>query len=249
MNITFLGVGEACDPAHGNTSLVVSTSGVSLLIDCGFSVPHRYFALQRSADQLDACYISHFHGDHVFGLPLLLLRLAEMGRSKPLLLLGPAGMAKHAARLLDLAYPGFAARLPFEREYLEMVPGTPLDALGLTWQTVLSEHSQPNLCLRLDDVHHSLGYSGDGRPVAACDELYDGVSLLVHEAFSLHDRLPNHGSVASCLELARRCQVGRLALVHLGRETRASEQAAIQAMIAPWKGQVLLPADGDILTL
>lgn len=249
MHIVFLGVGEACDPACGNTALEVRTSGVSLLLDCGFSVPHRYFALERSADALDACYISHLHGDHVFGLPLLLLRLAEMGRSKPLLLLGPAGLAEHAARLLELAYPGFTARLPFAREYLEMAPGTPLEALGLTWQAAISEHSLTNLCLRLDDVSYSLGYSGDGRPTEACAKLYDGVSLLVHEAFGLHDGIPNHGSVAACLDLARRCQVGRLALVHLGRETRARDLAAVHDMIAPWGARVLLPVDGDSLLL
>jgi len=249
MEIIFLGVGEACDPRHGNTSLLVRTEGVSLLCDCGFSVPRSFFAHTDEPDALDACFISHLHGDHVFGLPLLLLRLAEMGRSKPLLLLGPDGIAEHGTRLLELAYPGYSTRLPFALEEIEMAPGSPLDALGLTWQVAGSEHSLPNLCVRVDDGRHSLGYSGDGRPTPAGAELYQGVSLLVHEAFCLDDRIANHGSVGTCLELARRCQVGRLALVHLGRETRTTEMVAVQERIAPWREQILLPEDGELLTL
>ena len=75
MNVFFVGVGEACDAKHGNTSIHVQTvDDTCILCDCGFSVAHSYFAFFDDSDQLDILWNSHFHGDHFFGIPLLLLK-------------------------------------------------------------------------------------------------------------------------------------------------------------------------------
>ena len=108
MEIQFLGVGEACDEEHPNTSLLVTTSkGGSFLLDCGFTTPHIYFGLHRQVDELDAVWISHFHGDHFFGIPLLLLRFWEMGREKRLIIAGQDGVKEKVHSAMELAYPGF----------------------------------------------------------------------------------------------------------------------------------------------
>ena len=96
MNVFFVGVGEACDAKHGNTSIHVQTvNDTCLLCDCGFSAAHSYFAFCDDPDQLDMVWNSHFHGDHFFGMPLLLLRFWEMKRSKPLVIAGQAGVEEH----------------------------------------------------------------------------------------------------------------------------------------------------------
>jgi ribonuclease BN (tRNA processing enzyme) len=93
MQIHFLGVGEACDGNQPNTSILLKpdiedTAG-RILLDCGFSVPHQYFSLDPSPEELEILWISHFHGDHFLGTPLLLLWFWEMGRQKSLHILGP----------------------------------------------------------------------------------------------------------------------------------------------------------------
>ena len=85
--VTFLGVGEACDERLPNTSVLIQPQNKetgSLLLDCGFTVPASFFAYNQDPEDLSAIWISHFHGDHFFGLPLLLLRLYEEGRRAPL---------------------------------------------------------------------------------------------------------------------------------------------------------------------
>lgn len=54
MHLTFLCTGEACDPCHGNSSLLVRSGGKSLLLDRGFSVPHAYFGHEDDPEALAA---------------------------------------------------------------------------------------------------------------------------------------------------------------------------------------------------
>ena len=75
MRVTFLGVGEACDETMPNTSVWVETEAdnrrSSVLLDCGFTVPPNYWQRTSDPEDLDALWISHFHGDHFFGVPAL----------------------------------------------------------------------------------------------------------------------------------------------------------------------------------
>ena len=66
MEITFLGVGEAFDERLPNTSILVQTGsedgGVTLLLDCGYSVPPRFWELGLETDNLDGIWIAERMG-------------------------------------------------------------------------------------------------------------------------------------------------------------------------------------------
>jgi ribonuclease Z len=254
MEITFLGVGEACDPAQPNTSLLINTTtkdgaGRQLLLDCGFTIPHLYFADCKDPEQLDLLWISHFHGDHFFGVPLLQLRFWEMGRHKPLLILGQPGIRQKLSQALELAYPGFTKRLCYPLEFLEITPGRRVSLLGLEWQAAANEHSQPALAIRIDNNGRSIFYSGDGRPTAATTALAHGCDLAVHEAFHLEGESGGHGSIRRCLEFAREADVTRLALVHMERQNR-NRQREIENLLAEASGfMVFLPDSGQKIEL
>ena len=68
MKITWNGTGSAWSTHWGNSSAVVESGGKRLLIDCGHTVPARLQAMGLSLRDLDAVFISHLHGDHVYGL-------------------------------------------------------------------------------------------------------------------------------------------------------------------------------------
>src|SRR6266508_5389269 len=83
-------------------------------------------------DALDAVLISHFHGDHFFGLPFLILEYAYAtggpGRTSPrtrdLTIVGPPGIEEKSESLLALGYPNMTQKeLGFKRRYVEMEPG------------------------------------------------------------------------------------------------------------------------------
>lgn len=248
MEIFFLGVGEACDSRHGNTSALVTTRGSNILLDCGFSVPHRFFAHCNDPDCLDHVWISHFHGDHFFGLPLLLLRFWEMGRTRPLQLIGQQGIRLKAETALELAYPGFGEKLSFPLQFHRIQPEASLELEALKLQCVPTNHSQSNFGLLLDDGHHRLYYSGDGRPTDDVIRLARGCDLALHEAFTWEDFIPNHGSVTGCLQLMEKAEIKQLALLHIERKTRIKRQVAFEKLLKN-RPDVLLPTEGDSMRL
>ena len=233
MQVHFLGVGEACDPERFNTSLLVLSGSKNhyILLDCGFTTPHRYFADCSDPNQLDALWISHFHGDHFFGIPLLLLRFWEMVRTKPLLLVGPPGLPEKVEKVLDLAYPSFLGKLQYALQYRELEDGGSLQAAGFLWQVAATEHSQPCLALKLSGGGKSLFYSGDGRPTRASASLAKGCTLMVHEAYRVAGQTANHGSLAECLALARQAGCEKLAIVHVAHYEREREKVEIQRLL------------------
>ncbi|MFP7753526.1 MBL fold metallo-hydrolase [Thermodesulfobacteriota bacterium B35] len=247
MKALFLGVGEACDPRHGNTSVLLTTAdGATVLLDCGFTAAHRFFAACDDPDRLDAVWISHFHGDHFFGIPLLLLRFLDMGRRRELALVGQEAIEQKIRHLMEMAYPGFMAKLGFALRFHVASPAGALSLAGLRWRTAPTRHSQPNLGLLLDDGSSRLYFSGDGRPGDRVAALVRDCDLAIHEAFRIKDEVPGHGSIGGCLRLAERTGIRRLALVHLEGRTRQEHGPEITAILARHP-TLVLPREGDLL--
>ena len=252
MKVHFLGVGEACDPERFNTSLLVRSESKNhyILLDCGFTTPPRYFTDCFDRDQLDALWVSHFHGDHFFGIPLLLLRFWEMGRTKPLLLVGPDGLREKVEMALDLAYPAFGRKLRYGLQYLPVVETVSFEAAGFFWQTAPMDHSLSCLAVRVTSEGKSLLYSGDGRSTEAVADLARGCDLVVHEAYNVSGQTPGHGSLSECLALARQSGCAKMALVHVNRLERERAASELRKLSLPGDvPEVFLPEAGETLTL
>jgi len=254
VEVTFLGVGEAFDERVANTAILVRVAaggeGTALLLDCGFSVPARFWELRLGPDELDGVWLSHFHADHTFGLPALLVRFWEERRRKDLHILGQKGVQQFTESCIELAYPGFLQRLTYALRFVEVEPGQAVSTLGCSWSTAVNDHSQRDLALRLTAAGKSLFYSGDGRPTPETTALARGVQLLIHEAFRVRTPVAGHGTVAGCLAMAESCQAEQLALVHIHREVRRERLAAIRELAAATPGvKVLVPEPGERLMI
>ncbi len=248
MEIFFLGVGEACDPAHGNSSSLITTgNGIRILLDCGFSVPHQYFRTVAEPVELDYVWISHFHGDHFFGLPLLFLRLWQLGRTRPLAVVGQKGIEDKVRSVLEMAYPTFEKKLSFAFEFHVVHTLETISIGGMNWSAALTQHSQYNLGLRIDDGTKRLYYSGDGRATNQARKLIQGCDFVIHESFSMVDTFPYHGSVTSTLRLADEIEMGQVALVHLDHTVRENELKNIEEMMQE-SPRALLPVAENRLT-
>jgi ribonuclease Z len=254
IEVVFLGVGEAFDETLPNTSILIrfdaENSPIMLLVDCGFTAPPRLWKETSKPDFIDAIWISHFHGDHALGLPSLLIRAWEDGRSKPLLILGQKGMSAFTRQAIDLAYPGFYEKLAFPITFEEIEPGGNVDLLGLMFSTAETNHSQRNLALRIDAGGKSIYYSGDGKPTPESMLLAQGCHLIIHEAFHMETELPTHGTVMGAIDIAKRYGTSHLALVHIQRKARAQvleNLESLRDLAGPV--QVMVPEPGDRITL
>jgi ribonuclease Z len=254
MKVTFLGVGEACDERMPNTSVWVETEADhqrrSVMLDCGFTVPSNYWKRTSDPQDLDALWISHFHGDHFFGVPALLLRFWEQKRSKPLALVGQAGLEQTVTQVMELAYPQFLPKLTYPIEFYEIEPGEKVHLAGLDWSTAASLHGQRNLAVRIEDRRHALFYSGDGLFSPETLALARGCDLAIHEAFQLEPAIAGHGTVRQCLDFGRETGAATLALVHVQRDERRNRyQEIISLLEGGSELHVIMPESGDVLEL
>jgi len=256
MKIVFLGVGEACDENTPNTAVWIQTEAEdgeprSLLFDCGPTVTPLFFKETNDPENLDALWISHFHADHFFGAPTLLLRFWEMKRRRALTIIGQTGVHKVLNEVMELAYPGFLAKLTYPLIFEEVEPHREaLRLLGLSWRFAQNGHGQRDLAVRLEDGKNSIFYSGDGSPTEETLALADSCSLIIHEAFDLEDSMPGHGTIQKCVDFARKAKASSLALVHIQRDVRKNRYEEILNVINKVDDfHVLLPDTGDRLDL
>jgi ribonuclease BN (tRNA processing enzyme) len=252
MKLFFLGVGEALDANQPNTSILVfrdnNQHNGQILLDCGFTVPHEYFKLNPDAETLEVLWISHFHGDHFMGVPLLILRFWELNRQEPLTIVGQKGVENKILAAVELAYPGLHDRLGFSLVFKEIGPAVSFDISGFHWQTALNAHSQPCLALRLEKQGKSFFYSGDGRPTAETLALAKDCDIIIHEAYRFQDETPGHGSIDGCIDFARKADVSRLVLLHIHQTDRQSFIKEIQSMVQSISDiEILLPESGDTI--
>ncbi len=250
MRIKFIGVGEAFDEELPNTSILVGT-GESvgenfILLDCGFTVPPFFWKNCPDPDRLEAIWISHFHGDHFFGLPALLARFRQANRKRPLLLIGQQGTTEIVTQTLGLAYPSLVQKIEYELRFVEVEPGRELLAAGVFWRFALNGHSRNDLAVRVEKGGKSVFYSGDGMPTEQTVSLASGVDLAIHEAFRIDGEPPGHATVSQAIEFARRAKVRRLALIHIDREERKLRRDDILRMVgAVPELEIFLPEPGE----
>ncbi|MEJ5299579.1 MAG: ribonuclease Z [Thermodesulforhabdaceae bacterium] len=256
MKITFLGVGEACDEKHPNTSILLEIKNaksetITVLMDCGFSVPFQFWKYISDPEKLDAVWISHFHGDHFFGTPLLLLRLWEMKRQKPLTIIGQKGIESVIDKALDLAYPGFRSRFAFELFFEEIKEGEAYHFFNLNWISAPTEHSQKNLSVAIETPEGKVFYSGDGKPTKETEEIAKETLLIIHEAFHIEPSVPGHGTVRGVLDMAERARAHSVACVHVQRDVRRNYETQIRQMLLERKSliQAFLPETGEIIEI
>jgi ribonuclease Z len=115
---TFLGTGGSVPSARRSTaSVLIARGGERLLFDCGEGTQRQ---MQRSLGlvQADEIYLTHFHADHVLGLPGLLKTYDLTDRQVPLTIYGPPGLRD----LFDIFGP-LVGRFEFDLELVEVGSG------------------------------------------------------------------------------------------------------------------------------
>ena len=149
LDVTLLGTAALLPiPERALTAAVLACAGRSILFDCGEGTQTAARKAGVSLMSADLIALTHYHGDHIFGLPGLLQTLGVQGRTEPLAIAGPADIRAELAPILQLA--GWT---PFPVTLMEMPPdGLPMQALHKAWpkEARLSchptEHRVPSQC-------------------------------------------------------------------------------------------------------
>jgi len=246
LTIHLLGVGEAFDPAHGTCSFLVR-AGSTLLIDCGYGTPLFLFPELKNGNDLDAVYLTHFHADHYFGLPILLGELEDLGRNSQLTICGQAGLREKVVALCEMAYPGMFKALPYPVIFREFDDTLVLN--DLTLRVALSSHSVPNYAVSVERNSTRVGFSGDGALTDESKKLLVECSVVFHECFVPQNASCNHAAAADLFHAFTDTpgSIKRLYLVHLQKTLRTGENGSfLPTGSLPF--EVIIPNQGEVIT-
>lgn len=95
LDICLLGTGGMMPlPYRWLTSLMARYNGKSILIDCGEGTQIAMKEKGWSPKPIDIICFTHYHADHISGLPGMLLTMGNAERTEPLLLIGPKGLTR-----------------------------------------------------------------------------------------------------------------------------------------------------------
>ena len=202
-----------------------------VLVDCTGNPIHRLMQAGLDYRDLTDLILTHFHPDHVAGVPPFLMNLWLLGRTAPLHVYGMGDTLERMEKVMELfqwdTWPGFFSVI-FHR-LAEEEKAVVLDAEEFTIYSSPVRHIIPTIGLRF--VSHASGkaitYSCDTEPCPEVLNLAENCAVLIHEAAG---EAYGHSSAAQAGEIAQRSGAGRLILIHYatfdGEADELVEQAA-----------------------
>jgi ribonuclease Z len=297
LDVVFLGTAGSMPTAQRAPAAVLARrGGDKLLFDCAEGTQRQLLRSSVGLLELEEIFITHFHADHVLGLPGMLKTFALRGRELPLRVYGPRGLVN-----LLVSLKRVVGRLTYELDLLELEPGDVLERADYRLATFevahgvsavgwsLIEATRPG---RFDvDEAEALGVpngpergrlqrgepvtltdgrtitpdqvvgeprpgrklvlTGDTAPADSIVEAAWGADVLITEAtFSEEERdraaETKHQTATQAADMARRANVGLLALTHLSNRYFGPEIADEARAIFP---ETVVPRDFDVVAV
>jgi ribonuclease BN (tRNA processing enzyme) len=166
MRLTVLGSGDAFSSGGRLPSCYLVESGPTrFLLDCGPSILPALKRSGLSSNGFPVIFISHLHGDHIGGLPFLLLdAIFPAGRDQPLTLAGPPGLEARFRLACEVFYPrSLNMDRRFDLNFIELDKGVrrEMDGVAVTPYEVNHYSGSPSYALRFELDGKVFAFSGD----------------------------------------------------------------------------------------
>jgi len=146
LDVALVGTGGMMPlPNRWLSSALIRFKSHLILFDCGEGTQISLRSLGWGIKDIDLVLISHLHGDHIAGLPGLLLTQANSGRTEPVDVLGPPGLSDAVTKLRVIA-----PHLPFDVRCRDLAEGDTFELDDLRGTCALADHHVTCLAYRLD---------------------------------------------------------------------------------------------------
>ncbi len=223
--IVFVGTSDAFGGGgRRQSAILLRAPDGGVLVDCGTTTSSGLNDLGVDRNEIDAIVVSHFHGDHFGGIPILLLAaLYEDERTQPLRIAGPVGIERHVRKLADaMGYSMEDRQWSFDIQFHEFRAGQQLEVGPVRVDAFQTLH-QPHTCphgLVIDTGAHTIAYSGDTGWFDDLPNHVAGCDLFICECTYLHSSFDYHINHEELVSHRDEFEVDRMLLTHLGAEMR-----------------------------
>lgn len=149
MEITFLGTSSAVHSyTRSHPSIAIKAFGETMLFDCGEGTQRQLIFAKISPMKISKIFISHYHGDHILGIPGLLQSMNFRGRETKLEIYGPKGLCDLKEAVNNLGFPNF----DFPLEWIEIDTGTIIENEEYVIKAQKVRHNTPTLAYSIEEL-------------------------------------------------------------------------------------------------
>ena len=148
MEIIFLGTSSAVHSKDRNhPSIAIKAFGEIFLFDCGEATQRQLLYTNVSPMKISKIFITHYHGDHILGLPGLLQSMSLNGRETKLTIYGPKGLNKIKDAIYSLGY----CAIEYPVEFIEIDSGIIIENETYFIEAQRVKHNVPALAYSIEE--------------------------------------------------------------------------------------------------
>lgn len=237
MNIKFIGTGTMASTTRNNTSILVD----NILLDCGMGTIKQLERLGDRVKDIHSVVITHYHADHFFDIPNLIIGRKLRGEKDNVLnIIGPIGIRRKVYDMMAFSFGKFAPLEEYANlKFIELKPNETINIDNYELTAIELDHgdAKPSYGYMLSKDNTTIAYTGD---TTICDNLYkmcEKATYIMVDACKATKSNPAHIGLTDLLEVVNNYKNCKFYTVH--REDYEIQES----------DNVIFPVDGDVLRI
>jgi ribonuclease BN (tRNA processing enzyme) len=227
MRLQFVGCGDAFGSGgRFNTCFHLIGRDINVLIDCGATSLVSMHKLAINRDAVNIIFLTHFHGDHVGGVPFFLLEANYvLKRKRALTIAGPPSLKARYRDIMEVGFPGtkdMDLQFPLLLRELEIGKRGEFGGLRVTpFHVMHDDRAGPCVGFRFEAEGKVIAYSGDSEWTDSLIDIGYEADLFICEAFTRDKPVATHMTLSLLERHLDQIRPKRLILTHMSDDMLA----------------------------
>jgi ribonuclease BN (tRNA processing enzyme) len=222
VKIHFAGTGNAFNhDGYLNQSVIIEAAEQFLAIDAGPTFLYSLAKMNLPSMKVNQILLTHFHGDHIAGIPFQLINFAILFKLERLKIIGPVGTEKRIKQLMDATYPevNYCQWLEFVELEIMRKDAIPLSS-NITIDTYPMLHTRESLGYNISINEKQIAITGDTKWNTTIPLLMDNRDLGIIECSTIEKQGYDHISLHELIEYRHQLHCKTLVALHSTAEIR-----------------------------
>jgi ribonuclease BN (tRNA processing enzyme) len=227
MHLQFVGCGDAFGSGgRFNTCLHLVGRDFNVLIDCGASSLVAMNKIGIDRRNIGTIFVTHFHGDHIGGVPFFLLEANYvLKRKEPLSIVGPPTLKTRFPGVMEVAFPGSGTlnfSFPLTLEEMEIGRRVEFGPLAITpFHVIHDDRAGPCLGFRIEAEDKVIAFSGDTEWTDSVIDIGRDADLFICECYTRDNPIKSHMALNLLQKHLGQIRPKRLILTHMSNDMLA----------------------------